>query len=264
MKSTGIADTCLLRPRAGVLHLRRRPLRSERARAATTTSTASRAHWNRGREEKPEPGLQAPLQGRLLPRAARRRSCMNIRNEMMQTMIECGINIEAQHHEVATAGQCEIDMKFDHLVDDGRQGAEVQVHHQERGQEARQDGRPSCPSRSSATTAPACTRTSRCGRAASRCSPAPATPGLSDMALYAIGGLLKHAPAILALHQPDDQQLQAAGARLRGAGQPGLLAAQPLGGHPHPDVQPEPQGQARSSSAAPIRAAIPTWRSPPC
>ena len=31
--------------------------------------------------------------------------------------------------------------------------------------------------------------------------------------MYAIGGLLKHAPAILAFSQPDDQQLQAAGAR---------------------------------------------------
>ena len=41
---------------------------------------------------------------------------MDIRNEMMQTMIECGMSIEAQHHEVATAGQSEIDMKFDNLV----------------------------------------------------------------------------------------------------------------------------------------------------
>ena len=41
---------------------------------------------------------------------------MDIRNEMMQTMIDCGMNIEAQHHEVATAGQSEIDLKFDNLV----------------------------------------------------------------------------------------------------------------------------------------------------
>ncbi len=37
--------------------------------------------------------------------------------------------------------------------------------------------------------------------------------GLSDMAMYAIGGILKHAPALLRLLQPDHQQLQAAGAR---------------------------------------------------
>ena len=32
-------------------------------------------------------------------------------------MIECGIDVEAQHHEVATGGQCEIDMRFDALVE---------------------------------------------------------------------------------------------------------------------------------------------------
>jgi glutamine synthetase len=40
----------------------------------------------------------------------------NIRSEMVLTMQKLGITIEAQHHEVATAGQCEIDMKFDTLV----------------------------------------------------------------------------------------------------------------------------------------------------
>ena len=52
-----------------------------------------------------------------------------------------------------------------------------------------------------------------------------ATRGCRDMACYAIGGLLTHAPALCAFTQPDHQQLQAPGARLRGAGQPGLLAA---------------------------------------
>ena len=59
-----------------------------------------------------------------------------------------------------------------------------------------------------------------------------------------IGGLLKHAPALLRLRQPDDQQLQAPGARLRGPGEPRLLAPQPLGRRPHPDVHRQPQGQA--------------------
>ena len=41
---------------------------------------------------------------------------MDIRTEMMLTMIQCGIDVEAQHHEIASAGQCEIDMRYQSLV----------------------------------------------------------------------------------------------------------------------------------------------------
>src|SRR5664279_55541 len=40
----------------------------------------------------------------------------DLRSEMVQTMIGCGLNIECHHHEVATGGQCEIDQRFDKLV----------------------------------------------------------------------------------------------------------------------------------------------------
>src|SRR6202051_2907026 len=40
----------------------------------------------------------------------------DLRAEMVETMIKCGINIECHHHEVATGGQCEIDQRFDTLV----------------------------------------------------------------------------------------------------------------------------------------------------
>ena len=40
----------------------------------------------------------------------------DIRSEMVQRMVEAGIHIEKHHHEVATAGQAEIDMRFDSLV----------------------------------------------------------------------------------------------------------------------------------------------------
>jgi glutamine synthetase len=40
----------------------------------------------------------------------------DLRSQMVQTMIECGLDIECHHHEVATGGQCEIDQRFDTLV----------------------------------------------------------------------------------------------------------------------------------------------------
>jgi glutamine synthetase len=40
----------------------------------------------------------------------------DIRSEMALVMAQLGIDVECHHHEVATAGQCEIDMKFDTLV----------------------------------------------------------------------------------------------------------------------------------------------------
>ena len=43
-------------------------------------------------------------------------SLQDIRTEMVLTMEQLGIQIEAHHHEVATAGQCEIDMRFTTLV----------------------------------------------------------------------------------------------------------------------------------------------------
>jgi glutamine synthetase len=39
-----------------------------------------------------------------------------LRAEMVETMIKCGLHIECHHHEVATGGQCEIDQRFDTLV----------------------------------------------------------------------------------------------------------------------------------------------------
>jgi len=40
----------------------------------------------------------------------------DLRAEMVETMIKCGIHIECHHHEVATGGQAEIDQRYNTLV----------------------------------------------------------------------------------------------------------------------------------------------------
>ena len=71
--------------------------------------------WNRGRDERPNLGYKLRYKEGYFP-VPPADQLMDIRNEMMQTLIDCGVDVEAQHHEVATAGQSEIDMRFQPLV----------------------------------------------------------------------------------------------------------------------------------------------------
>src|SRR5690606_29063813 len=71
--------------------------------------------WNRGKDEGPNLGYKLRYKEGYFP-CPPSDSLMDIRNEMMMTMIECGLDVEAQHHEVATAGQSEIDLRFNELV----------------------------------------------------------------------------------------------------------------------------------------------------
>jgi glutamine synthetase len=43
-------------------------------------------------------------------------SLQDIRSEIVLALMKAGVRVEIHHHEVATAGQCEIDMRFDSLL----------------------------------------------------------------------------------------------------------------------------------------------------
>jgi len=128
-------------------------------------------------------------------------STNDIRNAMVEHLINAGIEVETQHHEVATGGQAEIDYKFCpmlHCADNlmmfkyiikntarqfgktatfmpkpifGDNGSGMHVH-----QSLWKDGKPMFAGKEYA--------------------------GLSKTALYYIGGILKHAPALLAFTNP--------------------------------------------------------------
>ena len=44
----------------------------------------------------------------------------DLRSEMVRMMMDSGLTVEVHHHEVGTAGQCEIDMKYDYHDQNGR------------------------------------------------------------------------------------------------------------------------------------------------
>ncbi len=71
--------------------------------------------WNTGRDEKPNLGYKPRYKEGYFP-VPPHDSLQDLRTEMMLTLIRTGIPIEVHHHEVATAGQTEIDMKFSSLL----------------------------------------------------------------------------------------------------------------------------------------------------
>ncbi|MBY0086078.1 MULTISPECIES: type I glutamate--ammonia ligase [Brevibacillus] len=72
------------------------------------------AYWNTGKEGQ-NLGYKVRNKGGYFP-VQPTDSQMDIRNEMCTLMTKCGLHVERHHHEVATAGQGEINFRFDTLT----------------------------------------------------------------------------------------------------------------------------------------------------
>ena len=71
--------------------------------------------WNSGKEENPNLGYKPRYKEGYFP-VPPMDSLQDIRSEMVLLLEEIGVQVEVHHHEVGTAGQCEIDMRFDTLT----------------------------------------------------------------------------------------------------------------------------------------------------
>jgi glutamine synthetase len=71
--------------------------------------------WNSGKEESPNLGYKPRYKEGYFP-VPPMDAQQDIRTEMMLALEQIGVDIEVHHHEVATAGQAEIDMRFDSLL----------------------------------------------------------------------------------------------------------------------------------------------------
>ncbi len=199
LNSTGVADTAFFGPEAEFFIFD--DVRyDQRPSAGFFYIDSIEAEWNRGRDEGPNLGYKIRHKEGYFP-CPPMDQMMDIRNEMMQTLIECGLDVECQHHEVGTAGQSEIDLKYNKMVKMadslmiykyvvknvafkhnktvtfmpkpiyGDNGSGMHTH-----LSFWKDGKPLFAGDGYA--------------------------GLSELAMYAIGGILKHAPAVLAFTNP--------------------------------------------------------------
>ncbi len=114
LKSTGIGDTIYFGPEAEFFILD--DIRfGQNPQSGFYFLDSSEGWWNTGREENPNLGYKPRHKEGYFP-CPPTDATDEIRVEMVQVLESLGIEIEAQHHEVATAGQAEIDMKFAPLL----------------------------------------------------------------------------------------------------------------------------------------------------
>jgi glutamine synthetase len=199
LKTTGLGDTCYIGAEAEFFIFD--DVRFEQnAHSGFYHIDSIEGQWNRGRKEDPNLGYKLRYKEGYFP-VPPADQMMDLRNEMMQTMIDCGLEVECQHHEVGTAGQAEIDLKYNNLVDMADQM--MLFKYIVKNVAARHN--------KTVTFMPKPIFGDNGSGMHTHISiwngddpvfAGSGYAGLSDMALYAIGGILKHAPALLAFSNP--------------------------------------------------------------
>ena len=239
--TTGLADTCYFGPEAEFFIFD--DVRySQDQRHAFYQVDSVEGHWNTGSDEGPNLGYKIrPKEGYFpVPPADH---FQDLRSEMILTMERLGIEIEVQHHEVATAGQAEIDMKFDTLL---VMADKLMLYKYVVKNVARAAG-------FTATFMPK--PLFQDNGSGMHCHQSLWKDGEPALLRRGLRGAVGHGPVVhrrtaqarpggARLRGADDQLLQAARPRLRGAREPRVLAAQPIRRLPDPAVLAEPEGQA--------------------
>jgi len=156
--------------------------------------------WNTGRCENPNLGYKPRYKEGYFP-VPPTDSQQDIRSEMMLTLDAMGVPIECQHHEVATGGQAEIDMRFGPLVEMGDNVLKfkyvIKNVAKKHGLTATFMPKPLFNDNGTGMH----THIS-IWKGDQNLFAGDGYAGLSEQALFAIGGLLKHAPSLLAFTNP--------------------------------------------------------------
>ena len=125
----------------------------------------------------------------------------NLRTEIMLKLQECGVEVEAQHHEMSTGGQCEIDLKFASLLQtaDHLQRTKYIIKNM-----AARHGKTATfmPKPIWNDSGSGCHMHLSLWKEGQNLFNGSGYGGLSETAMYAIGGILKHAAALFAFCCP--------------------------------------------------------------
>lgn len=76
---------------------------------------SNEGQWNRGLQQNPGRGHQIRHREGYLPMPPVD-SLQDVRTEIMMSLEDSGVPVEGQHHEVASGGQCELDIRYDSLL----------------------------------------------------------------------------------------------------------------------------------------------------
>ena len=200
LKKTGIADTIYIGPEAEFFlfdHVRY----GGDANSAFYFIDSREGWWQSGEELEPNLGAQIPPKMGYFP-VPPTDTMQDVRSKIVLALEGVGVTVEVHHHEVGTAGQGEIDLRFGTLT---RMADSMMIYKYMVKNVARQNGltatfmpKPVFEDNGSGMH----THQSLWKNGESVMFDEAGYAQLSDIARYYIGGLLKHAPALLALAAP--------------------------------------------------------------
>ena len=199
LKSTGLADTAVFGPEAEFFIFDNVQFDS-RSNGTSYLVDSEEAVWNTGRDEMPNLGYKIRHKEGYFP-VAPLDTQQDIRTEMCLMMEAAGIQIERQHHEVATAGQAEIDFRFDTLV---KTADNMMLYKYIIKNVARRHGKTATfmPKPLYGDNGSGMHTHQSLWKKGKPLFAGHEYAGLSQMALYYIGGILKHARALCAFCSP--------------------------------------------------------------
>jgi glutamine synthetase len=199
LQSTGVGDTAYFGPEAEFFIFD--DVRYEQTSNSSFYMVDSvEGIWNSGRDECPNLGYKPRHKEGYFP-VPPTDSYEDMRTEMVTIMQKCGIHVEAQHHEVATGGQGEIDMRFSPLVE---MADKLMLFKYIIKNVARSHGKTVTfmPKPLFGDNGSGMHVHQSIWKGSEPLFAGNGYAGLSEMALYYIGGILKHAKALNALTNP--------------------------------------------------------------